>query len=473
MSGQFPNMRSNMPQDTVFARYYDPNDWIENNGPKAAEPWVPDPMDDTRQPLSDEEKEAKRLKREKLREAKIAEKKRICEEAKRLPGLLRLPAEVRIRIWHELLVTRAPILVHDGWRKVYKHQRQRQGRSTNKEASGDRHIAILSVCKTIHPEALEVLYGANTFLYRLRDATDTQAESSSLVKPSNRRVSYTSAETRPRGRGARQEAKRQHGLTEPYIRVDANVHLFRHIAVEAEHNRFSASTRTAMANAIRVFAPRPDAPSPRFAQKRKASALVHVAQPNIRTLTIRVAPRWNSHDVLEQDGNAGQSDSDEMSLLDFELPLGHGGDEHDNAHELDFNFDTQDTSVAQSGYFTFVDFFTPDSPVIEAINAVTSRFVHIELMSQYKQGSANKTGCCLTIDRYYQASAIPSKDGWKRDRQMFRQRHFKRAALVSAMQNIGESVAQFCSKHVDADVLGVAALSGWHDFHESSSDYED
>ncbi|PHH58379.1 hypothetical protein CDD82_3117 [Ophiocordyceps australis] len=263
---------------------------------------------------------------------------------------------------------------------------------------------------------------------------------------------------------------------ERHIHVDAHLHLFRHIAVEAEHNRFSDSTRTAMANAIRVFMPRSEAPA--VGEKRKGRDGEEAVQPNLRTLTIRVAPRWVSPVVLEQDDAADESDSNEMSLIAFGPNVSDHDGEDDGEHGSDGgqdsnSIDAQDTSGVQPSHFTFVDFFAQDSPVVEAIKAVVSRFVRIELMSQFQVGSSTKLGCCMTMDRYYQVPIKPHTDPWRRDIQMRRQRRLKEAAFGIAMQNLGESVSRFCANHFQAKTSGVAAVSGWHGFHESSSDYED
>lgn len=72
-------------------------------------------------------------------------------------GHIKVPLEVCRKIYSLLLVADKPIEVLHGWSQV----RRRQQSNIN--------AAILRTCHQLYDEAIEVLYGANTFCYFLRD----------------------------------------------------------------------------------------------------------------------------------------------------------------------------------------------------------------------------------------------------------------------------------------------------------------
>lgn len=74
-------------------------------------------------------------------------------------GHIKVPVEVYQRIYSILLVANKPIEVLHGWSQVYRRQQN----------NPDMHPAILRTCRQIYDEAINVLYGANTFSYPLRD----------------------------------------------------------------------------------------------------------------------------------------------------------------------------------------------------------------------------------------------------------------------------------------------------------------
>ncbi|KAL7797569.1 hypothetical protein V8C37DRAFT_280753 [Trichoderma ceciliae] len=250
------------------------------------------------------------------------------------PTFLGIPREVRMKIYRCLLIARKAIAVHGGWKQVYRNN--------------DLNLStgILRVCKVVCDEACVVLYGENLFLYRLRDPTYNVRNIANLatnddVLPDGERDSDSEYEEEEKNLGCQKESS---------IDVAKYAPLFRKIAVEAEHNRYSEDTQESMAAAIQVFATRDEG------RPGEGSC-------NIHTLTIRVMPLWEKKE-----------------------------DEPDK------------------GRFTFVDFFQADTPVIRAIKAVNCQVFHIDILTRYmSRPSANapitlsgKGACRLTVNRRHE-----------------------------------------------------------------------
>ncbi|KJZ80571.1 hypothetical protein HIM_00421 [Hirsutella minnesotensis 3608] len=271
-------------------------------------------------------------------------------------GFLILPPEVRRLVYRELLVATQPIIVHGNWQLVYR----RHSRLSGSKRPPKLHPAVLRCSGVIYHEARCVLYGENTFLYRLRDAAPSVVDVARLAEDDgedqfeveNDEDDASDWEVEQR----MQRSKRRRGLARggrkkmvrPDIFVQKHLGLFRHIGVEAEHNRFSQSTMRSMAKAIRVFAP------------RSGSAVV---QPNIQTLIVRVSPLRIDADQLFIPGINGQANAS--------LTL----EEQEEAEER-----------RRRPHFTFVDFFAGESPVHRAILELECRTLHIDLMTRYMKG---------------------------------------------------------------------------------------
>lgn len=179
-------------------------DWVlppdasgEPQTTRAAPPWIPDPMDDSPDPVwplgggQAEPTERTKHKNQPRKSVTTAQRKTAPQGRQRKQagwptvrpeqqleprpgpeGLFKPPAELRLKIYRELLLADTPIIVHGGWRLVYRHPATRQLRQSGQHGLG---ICIAILCA--HPlfcnEGLTVLYGENTFLYLLRDPTPT------------------------------------------------------------------------------------------------------------------------------------------------------------------------------------------------------------------------------------------------------------------------------------------------------------
>ncbi|RGP62174.1 hypothetical protein FSPOR_9483 [Fusarium sporotrichioides] len=178
-------------------------------------------------------------------------------------SLLDFPVEIREEIYRGLLVSHKPVPVYDGWKRVYVREKP------------CLDINILMVCKKIFNEAIGVLYGENTFLYRLRDVpTQSQtminiqelAQSNAYVPERGHRETYTVM--------FGDDQIRAQAFHEPgTINIKKYACLFRYITLQADHNRYKSYTQEFMADAIKVFAQEP-------------------GKTNIHTLTIIFSPQY-------------------------------------------------------------------------------------------------------------------------------------------------------------------------------------
>ncbi|KAG8666135.1 hypothetical protein FPOAC1_010938 [Fusarium poae] len=176
-------------------------------------------------------------------------------------SLLEFPVEIREEIYRGLLVSHKPVPVYDGWKRVYAREKP------------CLDINILMTCKKIFNEAIGVLYGENTFLYRLRDMLTQShmmvniqelAQSNAYVPERGHRETYDDMSD---DNGA--EAVHEPGT----INVKKYACLFRYITLQADHNRYQYYTQEFMADAINMFAQAP-------------------SMTNIHTLTIIISPRY-------------------------------------------------------------------------------------------------------------------------------------------------------------------------------------
>ncbi|PTB41988.1 uncharacterized protein TrAFT101_008911 [Trichoderma asperellum] len=281
---------------------------------KAPPPWVPDPTDDDARAHAhwgeDEENEENDCNSHGSRSAYNSRRprKRVCRRPNRTPRAQRyhkkfyhlskefvlpedeseeeelpehiirktpptfmgIPREIRMKIYHHLLVNKKPITVHGEWKQVRRSNSLRLS------------TGILSVCKIVHEEACVVLYGENVFLYLLRDPIYSQQAILSLATHDGDISAEDEGES-----GSEYEDEEEslfcNDHREKCIDIAKYAHLFRKIVVEAEHNRYSKATRESMAAAIKVFAKSSDG-APRD------------DTCNIRTLTIRVSPLWHEEE---------------------------------------------------------------------------------------------------------------------------------------------------------------------------------
>ncbi|KAK2062920.1 hypothetical protein LY76DRAFT_536098 [Colletotrichum caudatum] len=198
--------------------------------------------------------------------------------------LMKLPIEIRRKIYKEILVVKDPIRVRQGWSAVYPRNRPMVG------------TGILRACRQVRNEAVDVLYGENTFLYLLREtaklpATKILGENEIVVHhplmadelslseyEANSDDEYDEDDLLPEARSAR----------DPEIEIDIcrYGHKFRKLMIVAEPNRFDKGYLLSMANAIGVF--------------RNLKPL----RARVHTITIEITP-------------IRQVDTGEISFLDF------------------------------------------------------------------------------------------------------------------------------------------------------------
>lgn len=112
--------------------------------------------------------------------------------------------------------------------------------------------AILATCAAVFREAARTLYGGNKFLYLLRDGGG--ASSGSDGEQDHQWGASGPAARRATTRGGRRGAA---PLPEKFdINLDRYIRYVRHIAIEAEHNRFDEAAQTRAVSAVRVFTDR-------------------------------------------------------------------------------------------------------------------------------------------------------------------------------------------------------------------------
>ncbi|KAK6220043.1 hypothetical protein QIS74_05545 [Colletotrichum tabaci] len=196
---------------------------------------------------------------------------------------MNLPLEIRQKIYKEILVAKNPIRVRQGWSAVYPRNRPLV------------ETDILRVCRQVRNEAVNVLYGENTFLYLLREtamlpATNSLGENEIVVQHpllaeehlseygGNSEDEYDGADLLPMARSMRD--------SEIEIDIRRYGHKFRKLMIVAEPNRTEKGYLLSMANAINVF--------------RNLKPI----RPRVHTLTIEITPIRDIH-------------TGEISFLDF------------------------------------------------------------------------------------------------------------------------------------------------------------
>ncbi|CAF3461978.1 hypothetical protein SNK05_008564 [Fusarium graminearum] len=167
-------------------------------------------------------------------------------------SLMDLPAEIREEIYRGLLVSHKPVPVYDGWKKIYEREKP------------CLDINILMTCKKIFNEAIRVLYGENTFLYRLRDMP-TESHRMINIQELAQSDAYVPSQ------GYRDQIRAEATCEAGTINIRKYACLFRYITLQADHNRSEFYTQEFMVDAIKTFAQEP-------------------GMTNIHTLTIIVSP---------------------------------------------------------------------------------------------------------------------------------------------------------------------------------------
>ncbi|KAM5342588.1 hypothetical protein ACJ41O_013554 [Fusarium nematophilum] len=229
----------------------------------APPPWIPDAYGDSQRPMpraaatprgsSDRANSFSRamgIARDRIDRKKEARKKFL--------RFVKMPLEIREEIYRHVLVSNKPIPVYDGWRRVY--HRERPGLSTG----------ILMANKQINLEATRILYGENTFLYRLRDAPGPAHEMTGVRLLLNQNA-YAGDENAAGGDSFEPRT----------INVAKYGDYFRHLTIQADHNRHTTQTQDFMVDAIKVFA-------------SDLGAACRPGRTNIYTLTLVVSPQCSN-----------------------------------------------------------------------------------------------------------------------------------------------------------------------------------
>ncbi|KAL6856507.1 hypothetical protein J3F83DRAFT_769671 [Trichoderma novae-zelandiae] len=263
------------------------------------------------------------------------------------PTFMGIPTEIRLQIYRHILTVQKPIKVFGGWTQVYWTKDLQLSTS------------ILRACRAVYEEACTVLYGANTFLYRLRDASARARDIDNLATDDSSRVVDDDSEhdddddDDDSDLDYEEEGDEESPAVrekECSINIARYAHLFRKISIMAEANRHSGYTQEGMAAAINVFA-------------RKAAqdgTGWQAASYNIHTLTVCIMPTCPRQ----------------------------GGEDKERQ-------------------FTFVGFFLPGSPVLRAIQAVDCQTLKVDILTRQskrdKTCSMSGTGSCrLVFNRMYQ-----------------------------------------------------------------------
>lgn len=450
---------------------------LDEDGPRAPSPGLPDPMDDSPVMKEEtmEEARARTSLEEKIKAVRAKEKKaRLKAEqgaAKPPPSptkrqerhetpdeeqpkisILDVPTEVRENIFRQLLVADKSIPVYAGWKKLYKPRPSRNGLERHLENEKLLHKlepAVLYVCKQFYAEGKRILYSENTFLYRLRDATneirnveemnnDIEDRNEDEADQTDGEDAYDAADDEDGsayegddggrdvaaaaggdedgdqladheqltngeeqfdddpdyeddaetalGPQRRTRWKKKLVVEDWQLDIDNVKPLIRHIVVEAEHNRFSRGQMENMARALKVFIPED--------VKDKAQ---HVdARPNIHTITIRVAPQLIGDDV-----------------------------------------------------FSFVNFFDTDSPIIVAIKEIQCQHLRVEIKRQFltPMGEEAPTKLYRLDMRHYRMArraeaGLP--DPWHKNKALKKYRLDSAAATVRLVDNLHKIVLARC-----------------------------
>ena len=389
----------------------------------------------------------------------------------------KLPLELRIKIYQHILVARKPIRVHGLWRQVYRHQ------------GLEIPTGILRTGRRVYSEAVEVLYGCNQFVYRLRDAAPTLTDVSQLPyidhdgklpsnNPSggeidsengendyqteidsdpewNQSGDESDADDEGEGSACRSQNRRRRKPPtrgrvqqavpppiQPDIYIEKYAHFIRNIVIEAEQNRYFPETRVLMANAIMAFK--------RYAEASKEPPKDQPAPPKeTKTGSKKAKSPSRAVETMPKDSLYTRAEPDDHSLT--------------NIHTLTLRvapkWDAEGGDEEDPGRFTFVDFFIPQSRVMRALCLVQSQFLRFDLMTTYMKGASGRSGRTYKLDmRHYRLGTKRMRTGhdpWREDGVIERQRAYKNAVIRTQLLKMGDYVHKFCEQHLE---------KGWDDW---------
>ncbi|OTA00051.1 hypothetical protein A9Z42_0035800 [Trichoderma parareesei] len=315
------------------------------------------------------------------------------------PTFMGIPREIRLQIYRILLTAEEPIQVFGGWKQLYWKEDLRLS------------TGILRVCRSVYEEACTVLYGANTFLYLLRDPSSERDEIDDLATDDSPQAEEDSNDDDDDDLDYEEEgvSKRPaRPAKERTINIAKYAHLFRKINIKAEANRYSGVTLEGMAAAINVFARK--AAQDGTGWETQSHLFIH-------TLTVSVSPTSN------QRGK---------------------------------NWNQEAAAAAAAADFTFVNFFVPESPVLSAIKAVDCQLLRIDILtSETKRAKtysmSGSRSCRLEFNRTYERICADDRkqmmDSGDGANKFVRGRVMKLAKLSEKrIDELAKHVALFCKQ---------------------------
>ncbi|CAG9999744.1 unnamed protein product [Clonostachys byssicola] len=356
-----------------------------------------------------------------------------------------IPLEIREEIYRYLLRSNMPIAVFDGWKRVYKHGNTRQ----TGPAFTDRpalEISVLRLNKSFYPEAARILYSENTFLYRLRDppaicpppinldalvAFDSASSSTtgSLEGDDPNDGDYQEHNPQSSTRRARSRRKKKE-LDEPRINVGKFHHLFRHVIIEAEHNRCGNDTLRNMREALEILIN----PPPVDKDSVPLYPSITVSKPSKKK---RNSGRGAKHGVEREESCTPVIITPNIMTLVIKIR----------------------PSLLQNNVFTFVNFFDKNSPILEAIRNLQPQQLYVKVMMG--QFTNRRNGVNISINfrhrriDYLATSGEP--DMWARDREMIIRRKRKAVESLKKLYDLGSEVRKSCNRYLiqHSDIVEV------------------
>ena len=378
------------------------------------------------------------------------------------PNLNTIPYEIRLQIFKYVLVADRPFMVYKKWQRVYPR---------NKPAVT---AGLLRVCSRFYVEAVPILYGENVFHYRIRDAPSI-ADITALAydrgdkESADRRYgepSYQSEHDEQDEHEANQQSRGRARRTRPlpghagnrdssdiFIDVKKFRPYFRHIIVEAEHNRTSADAELVMAQAINVFHPeRPVCLSSPFGEEQKV-----IAKPG----RSRGRGRGRGKD---RGGHRGRGDR----IPNTSLPSPKA-----NIHTLTIRISPIWAGTGES--FSFIDFFARQSPVIEALQAIDCQFIRVDLITKhlYKRYNlaapeakreAPEKSCRLLVDmRHRKMVRGTSQEEYNARKHTVIWQYMMSKAKRShqKLSDLQKHILDKCKIYVPESAMQDANLEGW------------
>ncbi|KAK7220379.1 hypothetical protein V2G26_008382 [Clonostachys chloroleuca] len=358
----------------------------------------------------------------------------VVQKGKKMRRIFPIPLEVREEIYRYLLRSNMPIAVFDGWKRVYKHGNTRQ----TGPAFTDRpslEISVLRLNKSFYPEAARILYSENTFLYRLRDppaicpppvnldalvAFDSPSSTSgSLEGDDPNDGDYQEHDPQSSTRRARSRRKKKE-LDEPRINVGKFHHLFRHVIIEAEHNRFGDDTLRSMQEALEILV------NPPPVDKDSVPLYPSITASKLSRKTQKSGGKAK-HGVGREESRAPTVITPNIITLVIKIR----------------------PSRLQNDSFTFVNFFDKKSPILEAIRNLRPQQLYVKVMMG--QFTNRRNGVNISINfrhrRIVYLAANGEPDMWARDREMIIRRNRKAVESLKKLDDLGSDVRKSCNRY--------------------------